>query len=97
VPSVQESINIETDGNSVVLDTKGHTTADVAIRGAAAADYALDVKSRDGSWVQDVATYTGSTDYDAVLERGAKYLRIRCTSGTATADDSATISLLAGD
>lgn len=98
MPSVQTSIDIENSGGSIQLDTKGHVIVDLSIRGDAAADYAVDVKSRDGSWVQDVtAGYTGSADYDDVLERGAKYVRVRCTSGTATAGDSATISLFAGD
>lgn len=97
MPSVQNTIDIETSGNSVELDTKGHTLVDLAIRGDAAADYAVDIKSRDGSWLQAIASYTGSADYDDVLERGAKYIRVRCTSGTGTGGNTATISLLAGD
>ena len=98
MPSRQESIDIENSGNSVVLDTLGHTIIDVHIRGDAAADYAVDVRSRDGAWVQGVTSgYSGSADYDDVLERGAKFVRVRCTSGTAGAGDAATISLFAGD
>lgn len=98
MPSTQESIDIENSGNSVELNTKGHTIVDVSIRGDGTADYAVDIKSRDGSWVQGVTSgYSGSSDYDDVLERGAKYVRIRCTSGTATSGDSATILLFAGD
>ena len=98
MPSTQETIDIENSGNSVSLDTKGHTIVDVHIRGDSTADYAVDVKSRDGSYVEAVTSgYSGSADYDDVLERGAKYVRIRCTSGTGSAGDQATISLFAGD
>jgi len=98
VPSTQETIDIENSGNAAVLNTQGHTIVDVSIRGDSAADYAVDVKSRDGTWVQGVTSgYSGSAVYDDVLERGAKYVRIRCTAGTASAGDQATISLLAGD
>jgi len=97
MPSVQDSIDIENSGNSVQLDTKGHTITDLHVRSDGAADYALDVKDRDGTWVKNVVTYTGSANYDDVLERGARYVRLRCTTGTATAGDSATISLFSGD
>ena len=97
MPSTQETIDIENSGNAVQLDTKGHTIVDLHIRGDGTAEYAVDVKSRDGSWVKGVTSgYSGSADYD-VLERGAKDVRIRCTSGTASANDTAEISLLAGD
>lgn len=97
MPSTQETIGIENSGNAVELDTKGHTIVDVYIRGDGTADYALDVKDRDGSYVQGVNSYTGASDYNDVQERGAKYVRVRCTSGTASASDEATISLFAGD
>jgi len=98
MPSTQQSIDIENSGNAVELDTLGHTIVDVSIRGDSTAEYAVDIKSRDGSWVEGVTSgYSGSADYDDVLERGAKLVRIRCTTGSGTGGDSATISLLTGD
>jgi len=39
--------------------------------------------------------YTGNGDYDDTFETGAEELRIRCASGTGTADDQATVTLMA--
>jgi len=98
VPTTEATIDIETAGSAVALRLLDNNIVDVHIRGDAAADYAVDIRRNGGGWIQDVqSSYTGSASYDDVLETGAYELRIRCTSGTATADDSATISLLAGD
>lgn len=96
MPTTEETIDIETAGNAVALRLLANTIVDVYIRGDAAADYAVDVRRNGGDWIQDVrSTYSGSANYDDVLETGAEELRIRCTSGTATAGDSATITLMA--
>jgi len=96
VPTEEETIDIETAGNTVSLRVLGNNIINVHIRGDAAADYAVDVRKNGGSWIQDVRSgYTGSADYDDVLETGAEELRIRCSNGTGTADDSATVTLMA--
>jgi len=96
MPTAEETIDIETSGNAVALRVLGSNIVDVHIRGDAAADYEVDVRRNGGSWLQDVRSgYTGSADYDDVLETGAEEIRIRCSSGTTTADDSATITLMA--
>ena len=96
MPTTEETIDIENAGNSVALRLLGANIVDVHVRGDAAADYAVDVRKNGGEWIQGVrAGYSGSADYDDVLETGAEELRLRCTSGTATADDSATITLMA--
>jgi len=96
VPTEESTIDIETAGNAVGLRLLGCNTVDVHIRGAAAADYEVDVRRNGGSWIQAVRSgYSGSADYDDVVETGAEEIRIRCSSGTATADDSATITLMA--
>ncbi len=94
MPSTEETIDIEASGNAVALRLLGASIVDVHIRGDAAADYAVDVRRNKGDWIQDVRSgYSGSADYDDVLETGAEELRIRCTSGTGTADQ-ATITLM---
>jgi len=94
--STEESIDIESSGNAVSLDLKGHTIVDLHIRGAAAASYEVDVRINKGSWINGVRSgYSGSADYDDVLETGADEIRIRCSSGTGTADQQATITLMA--
>jgi hypothetical protein len=96
VPTAEETIDIETSGGAVSLRPLGSNIVEVLIRGDNAADYAVDIRENGGDWYQDVrARYSGSADYDDVLETGADELRIRCTSGTGTAGDSATVLLMA--
>ena len=96
MPTTEETIDIETGGGAVSLRLLGGNLVDVHIRGDAAADYTVDVRRNGGSWIQGVRSgYSASADYDDVLETGAEEIRIRCTSGTATAGDSATITLMA--
>lgn len=96
MPTTEETIDIETAGAAVALRLLGNNIVDVHVRGDAAADYEVDVRRNGGNWIQAVRSgYSGSADYDDVLETGAEELRIRCTSGTTTADDSATITLMA--
>lgn len=94
--STEETISIETAGESVAVRTLGASVVTVVIEGDAAADYAWDVRRRGGSWKQEIGdSYTGETDYDDVRETGADEVRIRCTSGTAGPTDEATITLMA--
>ena len=92
-----DTIDIETAGNTVEVETLGATVLSLAIRGDGSASYAIDAKlTRGGTWIQDVDTYTGSADYDATITTGYPKLRVRCTSGTTTAGDSADVTLSAG-
>lgn len=93
--STEATIDIETSGNAVPLGLQGHTLVGIHIRGDATADYAVDVKRRQGEWLEGTTTYSGSADYDDVLEEPAHELRVRCTSG-AGAGDTATVTLIAG-
>jgi len=96
VPSIEDTIDIETAGNAVSLRLLGATIASVHIQGDAGADYQWDVRKNKGDWIQNVGSeYTGSADYDDVVETGADEVRVRCASGTATADDQATITIMA--
>jgi hypothetical protein len=96
MPSTEESIDIQNAGNAVALRLLGADTVDVHIRGDDTADYAVDVRTNGGDWIENVrSTYSGSADYDDVLKTGADELRLRCTSGTATAGDTATVTLMA--
>lgn len=96
MPATEEAIDIETAGNAVALRLLGASIVDVHIRGDGSANYAVDVRRNGGDWLQDVqGSFSGNADYDDVLETGAEEIRIRCTSGTATAGDSATITLMA--
>lgn len=96
MPTTEETIDIEAAGNAVALRLLDNNIVDVHVRGDAAADYAVDVRRNGGNWIQGVRSgYSGSADYDDVLETGADEIRIRCSSGTATAGDSATITLMA--
>lgn len=97
-PDTRESIDIETSGGTVTLDLLGRSTLSVHIRGDGAADYALDVRdSQNGTWIEGVNTFTGSADYDSVIETGVSEVRLRCTTGTATAGQSADVLLSASE
>jgi len=96
MPETEETIDIETAGNDVELRLQGNDLVDVHIRGDAAADYEVDLRTKDGNWIQSARSgYTGSADYDDLLESAAYEIRIRCSSGTGTSGDSATITLMA--
>lgn len=96
--SKRDSIDIETSGGTVVLKLHGRSTLDIVIRGDAAADYEIDVRGHeDENWMQSVGTaYSGSADYDDTIDTGAAWVRVRCTTGTATAGDAADVLLSAG-
>lgn len=94
---VEETIDIETAGNSAELRMLGATVFSLAIRGDATAEYALDAKlTRSDTWIEGLETFTGSADYDDTLTTGYPVVRVRCTTGTATVDDTATVTLSAG-
>ena len=92
----EETIDIETSGNDVSLRLQGKSIVSLAIRGDGTATYQVDARTRGGSWIQSVSSeYSGSADYDDVLETGVTELRIRCSTGTGTGGDQATITLMA--
>ena len=96
MPITEETVDIETAGGTVALRLLANNIVDVHIRGDNAADYEVDVRPNGGNWIQNVRSgYSGSANYDDVLETGAAELRVRCASGTGTADDSATVTLMA--
>ena len=96
MPATEGSIDIETAGNAVSLRLLGNSTVDVHVRGDAAADYEVDVRRNGGDWIQATRSgYSGSADYDDVLDSGADEIRLRCASGTGTAGNTATITLMA--
>jgi hypothetical protein len=95
--SANDTIDIENSGNAVSVKMAGATIVSLHIRGDGTAEYQWDAKPRGGNWIQDVAgEYTGSADYDDVLETGVEEVRIRCNTGTGTPDDTADIYLSAG-
>ena len=94
--TTEKTIDIEGSGNAVTLRLLGNNIVDVHVRGDAAADYEIDVRRNGGSWIQGVRSgYSGSANYDDVLETGAEEIRLRCSSGTGTAGNEATITLMA--
>lgn len=94
----RDTIDIETAGNSVDCRLEGRTIVELVIKGDGAANYKIDARESDSaSWVQDVGpTYSGSANYMDTVETGWAEIRVRCTSGTGTVDDSAEIILCAG-
>lgn len=92
-----ETIDIETSGNAVALRLSGRTIVSMLVEGDGAADYAWDVRKTGGGWKQGVGkSYSGASNYDDVIETGVEEIRLRCTSGTGGAGDSADILLMAG-
>jgi len=96
-PATEETIDIENAGNAVAVEMAGATIVSVHIRGDATAQYQWDAKPRGGSWIQNIGTeYTGSADYDDIFETGVERVRIRCSTGSGGAGDTADIYLSAG-
>lgn len=92
------TIPITDPGETVEVSMSGATLLSLSIRGDGTAEYVLDARL-DGSdtWTQDIAsTYSGAADYDDVVETGMPEVRVRCTTGTGTVDDTAEIKLAAG-
>lgn len=96
----RDTIDIENAGGSVLVRAYGRTIVEVAIRGDGAASYRVDGREdKDQAWVEGIKAdpnYTGSANYDDTIQTGWSQLRIVCTSGTATAGDTAEIVLCAG-
>jgi len=94
----KETIDIEAAGGSVAIKMFGADLFSLSIRGDDTAEYRLDARL-DGSddWTEDVdETYSGAADYNDFVRTGMPEVRVRCTSGTGTPDDEATIKLAAG-
>lgn len=95
--SANETIDIENAGNAVSVEMMGATIASVHIRGDAAATYQWDARPRQGTWIENVGPeYTGSADYDDVFETGVEEIRLRCSTGTGGAGDTADVYISAG-
>lgn len=95
--TANETIDIEDPGSTVEVDMAGATIVSMHIRGDGTAEFKWDAKPRRGTWIQDIGPeYTGSADYDDVLESGVERVRIRCTTGTGSAGDTADIYLSTG-
>jgi hypothetical protein len=92
---VEETIGIDSSGNTVSFRPQGASEITLVIEGDAAADYAWDVRKRQGSWKKDIGSnYTGSSNYNDQRTTGADEVRIRCSSGTGGSGDEATITLM---
>jgi hypothetical protein len=92
------TIDIENAGATAAVSMQGATLLSLSIRGDGTASYVLDARL-DGSddWTEDIAsTYSGAADYDDVVRTGMPEVRVRVTSGTGTAGNTATIKLGAG-
>jgi len=95
MPSTEETIDIENSGNTVSLKLQGADTLTLIIEGDGAADYEFDARIRQGEWRENIgSSYSGSSDYDDVRDSGADEIRVRCSSGTASAGDQAAITLM---
>lgn len=94
----KETIDIENAGNTASVRMAGATVLSLSIRGDGTAEFVLDARlSKNDDWVQDIfSTYAGAADYDDVVETGMPEVRVRCTSGSGVANDTATVRLAAG-
>jgi len=95
--AVEETIGIETAGNSASLELQGRDTVTIHITEDAAADYVIDGRIRGGTWKQDLGpTYSGGGPHADTFDIAVEEIRVRCSTGTATAGDSATITVFGG-
>ena len=94
----KETIDIEAAGATAAVYMSGADILSLHVRGDGTAEYVLDARlGGSDTWTEDVdQTYSGAADYDDVVRTGMPEVRVRCTSGTGTPDDSAEIKLAAG-
>mgnify|MGYP000541808000 CR=1 FL=1 len=92
------TIPITDSGETVEVSMSGATLLSLSIRGDGTAEYVLDARLDGGDdWTEDVdQTYSGAANYDDTLRTAMPKVRVRCTSGTASANDTATVTLSAG-
>jgi len=91
----EATIDIENSGNAASIDLSGRTIVSMIVEGDGTAEYQWDAKRTGGTWKQNVGKeYTGSSDYDDVMETGAQEVRLRCSSGTGGSGDTADILLM---
>jgi hypothetical protein len=92
----EETIDVENSGNAVSLRINGRTEVRLNIDGETGNEFQFDVRRIGGSWIQNVgSSYTASANYDDSRTEPAPELRVRCSSGTSNANDSATITIMA--
>lgn len=93
----RDTLDIETTGDTLELALAGNDTLHVVIRGDGAADYQVDVTDDPANgWINGVESGSlegAVADYDETFTIAVPYVRIRVTSGTATAGDSADVLL----
>lgn len=89
--SARGTLDIETAGAELIIDTEEDHVLDLYIRGDAAADYALDVSDRRSQWVTDAQTFATVSSVNQTLTNCVRYVRLRVTTGTATAGQTATV------
>lgn len=93
-----ETVDIENAGGVVSLRHPGNAYYDISIDGDGVAEYVIEERARGkDSWRRaDGRDFTGSSDYDITASSDRLWVRVRCTSGTGSADDQATIRISAG-
>lgn len=89
--SARDTFDIETAGAELIIDTGEDHVLDLYIRGDGAADYSLDVSDRNSQWVADAQTFAAVTTVNQTLTNCVRYVRLRVTTGTATAGQTATV------
>lgn len=90
----RDTLDIETAGDTVRLNMGRDEVLGVYVRGDGAADYALDVTDDpNGTWLQGAETFGAATTVDFGGFEGAQWVRLRVTTGTATAGDTADVLL----
>ena len=92
------TLSITNAGDAATVKMFGADLLSLSVRGDGTAEYVLDARlGGDDDWTEDIdQTYSGAADYDDIVRTGMPEVRIRCTSGTGSAGDEATIKLAAG-
>jgi hypothetical protein len=89
-------LDITSSGNSIILEISDYSDFGLHIRGDASEPYSVDVRDADeGSWMQDVETFSGTADYDSTSTRPEAWVRVRNTGGNGTGSDTADVYISA--
>jgi hypothetical protein len=93
----EKTIDIESSGENVVIDLEGRDSVELTITGDGSADYRIDGRAtKTSTWEEGVRSdLTGSANYQKYYDTAWHQFRVYCTSGTASANDTADIVMCA--
>lgn len=93
----RKTIDIEsafgTTGEAVILDMERDHVLDVLVNADASTDFQLDRSNGDGDWFEGTNEFTGTDTIAEPLDVGSRFVRLKASTGTGTAGNTAEVLL----